>query len=253
MTIFAPLIYSKKKSMTEKKEARIITLAHQKGGVGKTVICSIIASELHDRGYKIALIDTDDQGSLFILRQMQLKENPQLLEKVRDFPVLHYPDLQKISSFINDEINNYDYIIIDSPGKIDNSVKNIINNSDFVITPLTSGDTDWASLQTFLKVVKDVIEDNQNVKIITLYNRVQKTNRWDEFMHAVPDYLNKMDVILPAMDSFLFGKKQPLQLGLRDEYQTLDTINPITKRSGINWKVRDEASNFINAIIKQLI
>ncbi len=43
--------------------ARIISLAQQKGGVGKTTLAISIAGEIRRCGYSVAVVDTDPQGS----------------------------------------------------------------------------------------------------------------------------------------------------------------------------------------------
>lgn len=55
-------------------EISIITFANQKGGVGKTMTVSAVASILHKQGYKILIIDLDAQRNLDMVAGD--KENP---------------------------------------------------------------------------------------------------------------------------------------------------------------------------------
>ena len=56
---------------------KVVTVAQQKGGSGKTTVAVNLAVEFSRRGLRVALLDTDPQGSLgrwFLSRRARLGE-----------------------------------------------------------------------------------------------------------------------------------------------------------------------------------
>ena len=45
------------------KQARIITIVHGKGGVGKTTVSMLVAAEIAERGYRTLVAECDAQAS----------------------------------------------------------------------------------------------------------------------------------------------------------------------------------------------
>jgi chromosome partitioning protein len=41
------------------KQARLISVVHPKGGVGKTTVTMVLAGELANRGYRVLVADCD--------------------------------------------------------------------------------------------------------------------------------------------------------------------------------------------------
>lgn len=233
------------------KEAKIVLIVHQKGGVGKTVISTVTATELAVDS-KVILIDADPQGSSYLKRADQVDILNLSSDRI-PYPIYHYSNIDDIGDCINKYSETVDYIIIDTKAELTDDIRNLIINSDFLIIPLTAGDSDWSSLLTFTSSLKTLLDAQKSkVKMFAFYNKVRKTNRWNEYMSAIPGYLAEYNITIPKMNTFVPLMKQPLQLAYRDEYETIDTITPISRRKGITWKVREESKNFIKAL-KEII
>lgn len=227
---------------------KIIALAHQKGGVGKSVIATLIATELA-KNKKVALLDADQQASIYTRRNTQLKNDEEIHEYT---PALfHYTDLRKVRSFINSNDKKYDYIIIDTPGYITDDMKEILYNCDFILIPITAGDTDWESLLHFVDVVKNI--KSPGTQLLAMFNKVSKQRkRWKELFEAAPNYLEAQEIFLPPMRSgYSASKVQPLMLSERDEYQNLDTLSAITDRRSAPASIKQEVRSFIQSIINE--
>ncbi|NRB10176.1 MAG: ParA family protein [Rickettsiaceae bacterium] len=124
---------------------KIISVAQQKGGVGKTTIVAHIAIALSQKGKKVAMVDIDPQGSLgywHSLRQEKFGEGYTGVEFVNSSG-------WRVESAINHLKDDFDYIIIDSPPHTDTEAKSAIRVADLIIVPMQASPTDlWATKST---------------------------------------------------------------------------------------------------------
>jgi chromosome partitioning protein len=132
--------------------AKVITIAQQKGGAGKTTVAAHIAIALHQKNYKVLLVDIDPQASLTTWYNVR-KENQ---EKNKN-------DIELISVAgwrVDNEITKlkdiYDFIVIDSPPHTEAEAKSAIRSADMIITPIQASPTDiWATEATTLLAEKE--------------------------------------------------------------------------------------------------
>src|SRR5437867_4067002 len=90
--------------------AKIIAICNQKGGAGKTTVALNLSGSLGKRGYRVAVVDGDEQSSLVEIASLAPEDN--LLPA-------NVIGLWKAGRKIHQEIRRfidlYDYIIIDCP------------------------------------------------------------------------------------------------------------------------------------------
>ncbi len=79
----------------------IITFANQKGGVGKSTLCTLFANYLHQMGIPVWVIDCDGQSSMGQLRKKEL----QLRGVASDSNEVPYPIT--IHSLANKDVNTH--------------------------------------------------------------------------------------------------------------------------------------------------
>lgn len=146
--------------------AKIITIAQQKGGAGKTTIASHLATAFSQRGKRTAIIDIDPQASLSTwhrIREEKFGEGYTGLTSVASTG-------WRLATEIAELKNDHDIIIIDSPPHIEAEARNAIRSADLIILPVQPSPTDlWATKATL------EIAAQENIDTRILLNRVSNS------------------------------------------------------------------------------
>ncbi|MDR5651141.1 ParA family partition ATPase [Ruixingdingia sedimenti] len=119
----------------------VITVAQQKGGSGKTTLAVNLAVELLRAGRRVALLDTDPQGSLgrwFMTRRDRGGEDPGL-----DFSTASAWGV----GYECDKLRRQaDVVIVDTPPKADADLRPALRVADLVLVPVATSHVDlWAT------------------------------------------------------------------------------------------------------------
>lgn len=120
---------------------KVLTIAQQKGGSGKTTMAANIALEYVARGKSVAMLDTDPQGSLgrwFMMRRERMDGDAGFEFGTSSAWGISYEceNLRKL----------HDIVIIDTPPKIDADLRPALRESDLVLVPLATSQVDlWAT------------------------------------------------------------------------------------------------------------
>lgn len=120
---------------------RIITVAQQKGGSGKTTIAVNLAVALRARGHSVALLDTDPQGSMgrWFLERLDRVGEDDLLEFTTSSAWGASYESEKLKK-------KHDFVIIDTPPKIDSDLRPALRVANLVVVPVAASHVDlWAT------------------------------------------------------------------------------------------------------------
>jgi len=167
---------------TEGNMAKVITIAQQKGGAGKTTVAAHIAVALAQKGNRVAVIDIDPQGSLghwHSIREEKLGEG---------YTGLIFNSLSgwRVGSEISRLRKQCEYIIIDSPPHTETEARAAIRGADLVIIPVQPSPTDlWATKAT-LDLAKA-----EKIPVKVVLNRVPANSRLAQTIGAQLSELSK--------------------------------------------------------------
>lgn len=123
--------------------ARVITLAQQKGGSGKTTLTAHLAVAFARMGKRVAVVDIDPQGSLTrwaAERKANGHEPAIAVEALAGWRTQGQVDQLKRS---------HDIVLIDSPPHADTDARLAVRAADLVVVPLQPSPMDiWATKPT---------------------------------------------------------------------------------------------------------
>jgi chromosome partitioning protein len=119
---------------------RVITVAQQKGGSGKTTLAANLAVAWAQAGQRVALVDTDPQGSLgrwFLARRERMGAPGMELSTASAWGVSY--ECEKLRRAA-------DIVIVDTPPKADADLRPALREADLVLVPVATSHVDlWAT------------------------------------------------------------------------------------------------------------
>ncbi|MDC0215918.1 ParA family protein [Candidatus Pelagibacter sp.] len=162
--------------------SKVITISQQKGGSGKTTLAVHLAlAFIKYHNLKIAIIDTDPQGSLgkwFMIRTEKKVSNDNLTFKTASLWGAQYESktLKK----------DHDIVIIDTPPKIESDARPSIESADLVLIPVSASHVDFWATGAIVEIAKKA-----NKKILIQINRSSQRSR---LISKTNDFIKSLDL-----------------------------------------------------------
>jgi len=173
--------------------SKVITIAQQKGGTGKTTLAVHLAMafiKYHD--LKVAIIDTDPQGSLgkwFMIRSENKVSNENLTFKTASLWGAQYE-----SKTLK---NDHDIVIIDTPPKIEADARPSIEAADLVLIPMAASHVDFWATGAITEIAKQAKK-----KILVQINR---SNQRSKLINKTKDFIKSLDL---SSTKIIIGNRQ---------------------------------------------
>ena len=162
--------------------SKVITISQQKGGTGKTTLAVHLAMAfIKYHNLKVAIIDTDPQGSLgkwFMIRTENKVSNENLTFKTASLWGAQYES----KSLKND----HDIVIIDTPPKIESDARPSIEAADLVLIPMAASHVDFWATGAIVEIAKKA-----NKKILAQINRSSQRSK---LIDKTKDFIKSLDL-----------------------------------------------------------
>jgi chromosome partitioning protein len=137
--------------------AIIITLAHQKGGVGKSTLATNLRGYFAGGGYKTALVDIDPQGSLSkLVRTFADQEGREPEHIIERGSYKNYKELLKL-------LEPYDFAIIDTPPYLSKELEDVFEITNMILVPCKASPLDFLAIGDTLDLIRIAQKRHKNL------------------------------------------------------------------------------------------
>jgi len=145
---------------------KIIAIAHQKGGVGKSTIASNLAVEL-SKITTTSILDLDVQQSLTAFAHARANKEKGVLN------ILKAPSsTQELMKIIDEEKSQF--LVIDTGGFDLDTQRIAMYAADLIITPVSDSPMELHGLSVFSKTIAKLQEARPDLKATVLLNKVHQ-------------------------------------------------------------------------------
>jgi len=124
---------------------KVIVIAAQKGGVGKTTISAHLGVELTMRGHITVLVDTDPQGSLSDWWNSREADQPALV---------NVPVGELKAALVQLKEMGVEYAIIDTPPAINELISAVTSLADLIIVPAKPSRLDLRAVGPTIELIE---------------------------------------------------------------------------------------------------
>lgn len=221
----------------------IISFANQKGGVGKTTLCTTFANYLSEKSESLVVLDCDNQQSIVERRRMDEKKYPEA-----NYPyqveALDIGDVEKVSALMPRLKQVEGLILIDTPGHLSQQgLLPLFIYSDVIVCPYHYDADSMNSTATFVKFYTALKErvPSMSARLVLVANRYDKRigkaselEKWkiaDEALSQYGDILPRVAIKADMMRyntmSLLDSQHEILEPTYQRLYEIISTIRSI--------------------------
>ena len=122
----------------------LVAFTNTKGGVGKSTLAAHLTIWLFDRGWRVALLDADEQQTSS--RWVQTAES--------GITVVTATEMEAIQKARRELLRSHDILVADTPGKESDAARTVAFLADLAIVPLQPSKPDLRAIRDALKSIR---------------------------------------------------------------------------------------------------
>lgn len=203
------------------QENRIITFANQKGGVGKTTLCTLFANYLSAKGERVHVLDCDGQMTIFNKRgeDMDKYAGSKIPYEVQPVDITIPMSVKSIMESMRKREGT---VLLDVPGNLaQQGLVPIFAMSDYIVCPFQFESTSINSTATFIAFILRLqkLIASMHVKMIFVVNKwmVRYGNQAEkELWNNTEKHLGRFGLVAPRVR----------QLADLQRYNTIELMAP---------------------------
>ncbi|MEM7170875.1 MAG: ParA family partition ATPase [Pseudomonadota bacterium] len=158
-------------------DGRVISIAQQKGGTGKTTLTVHLATAALERGKSVALVDLDPQASLTEWYHTRMDQGEPIRGRQHDDGADETLILRQCSSWrsaieVDALKRDYDLVLLDNPPGAEASSKIAIRGADLLLIPVQLSPADLWAMQATLDLAT-----REDTDVLLVCNRVPPRSR----------------------------------------------------------------------------
>lgn len=239
-------------SFMMQNRGRVLVVASQKGGVGKTTIALNLAYALAHRGWRTLLVDADPQGSIGCSIRGDLRHQPGLADVLRGaplekvvvstrqsqlqlLPIGRLPVLEAagwsadlrdgktLGGFLDAGRQSWDVLLLDTPPGMGGVTLGALRQADDVLVPLQAEPLAARSLPQILEAIASLRERGSGPNLAGLVLNMLQSRNDDSLAVAQESWrllagtLNRhsvLDTIVPRDNVFLEASAEGVPVAL---------------------------------------
>lgn len=252
----------------------ILSVANQKGGVGKTTTSHSLAVGLAIKGYKVLMVDTDSQANLTsvceyeILNEFSMYDVFKNTVNIKDIIVKVSDNLDlapsniklagiepelmsvmgreyKLKEILADVKDEYDFIIIDTPGSLGILTINAFTASDNIIIPTTASMFAIQGMTQLNEIIANVVSyTNKDLKILGVL-----FTRYNSRTNVTRDLVEVTNQILETVNAPIFDTKIRNSVSVEETQMLSKSVYDFKKSGNI---VGDDYTSFVEEVLTKI-